>query len=104
MGKAFGNAYRTLGLDEKRGRWVVEQDLFFMQMFGSMFHGSWLQKYFWLGPGPTKTVIHVCCNGALVEHPVDVWKPSRILPKDYTCNVIFLHVNLLTSYLRFYVP
>jgi len=103
VGNTFGNTYRTLGLDERRGRWVVEQE----------FHTNvWVQRFmvygckdvFCLGPGSRKTVIHVRYNGAIVEHPVDGWKPSRILPKDYTYNVIFLHANLLTSNLRFYVP
>ena len=67
-----------------------------------MVHGC--KNVLCLGPGSTKIVIHVRCNGTLVEHPVDVWKPSRMLPKDYKCYVIFLHVNLLTSNLRFYVP
>ena len=26
MGKVFRNAFRVLGLDERKGRWVVEQD------------------------------------------------------------------------------
>ena len=27
MGKVFRKAFRILGLDERKGRWVVEQDL-----------------------------------------------------------------------------
>ena len=26
MGKVFGKAFRILGLDERKGSWVVEQD------------------------------------------------------------------------------
>ena len=32
MGKVLRTAFRILGLDERRGRWVVEQD----------FHGNFL--------------------------------------------------------------
>ena len=38
VGKAFGNAYRTLGLDEGRGRWVVEED-FHANIRVFMLHG-----------------------------------------------------------------
>ena len=37
MGKVFRKAFRILGLDEKKGRWVVEQD--FHGNFRSMLHG-----------------------------------------------------------------
>ena len=36
MGKVFRKAFRILGLDEKKGRWVVEQD--FHGNFRSMLH------------------------------------------------------------------
>ena len=36
MGKVFGQAFTILGLDERNGRWVVEQD--FMEIFKSMLH------------------------------------------------------------------
>ena len=37
MGKVFRKAFRILGLDEKKGRWVVEQD--FHGNFRSMSRG-----------------------------------------------------------------
>ena len=37
MGKVFRKAFRILGLDEKKGRWVVEQD--FHGNFRSMLPG-----------------------------------------------------------------
>ena len=40
MGKVFRKAFRILGLDEKKGRWVVEQD--FHGNFRSMLHGFYL--------------------------------------------------------------
>ena len=38
MGKVFGKAFRTLVLDERKGRWVVKQDC----------HGSFLVNFFWV--------------------------------------------------------
>ena len=38
VGKAFGNAHRTLGLDGRRGRWVVEED-FHANIRVFMLHG-----------------------------------------------------------------
>ena len=35
--KVFGNALRILGLEERKGRWVMEQD--FTEIFRSMLHG-----------------------------------------------------------------
>ena len=37
-GKVFRKAFRILGLDERKGRWVVEQD-FRIEIFKSMLHG-----------------------------------------------------------------
>ena len=37
VGKVFGKAFRILGLDERKGRWVVEK--IFMGIFGSATHG-----------------------------------------------------------------
>ena len=53
------------------GRWVIEQD-FYVNFWVNV---SWFMAakiFFFLGPGSTKTVIHVCYNGAIIEHPVDV--------------------------------
>ena len=36
VGKVFRKAFRILGLDERKGRWVVEQD----------FHGNFQVKYY----------------------------------------------------------
>ena len=38
VGKVFGKAFRILGLDERKGKWVVEQE--FYGNFGSMLHTS----------------------------------------------------------------
>ena len=40
MQKVLGKAVRILGLNERKGRWVVRQD--FMDIFGSMLQGVWL--------------------------------------------------------------
>ena len=37
MGKVFRKAFRILGLDERKGRWVVEQD----------FHGNFQVNVIW---------------------------------------------------------
>ena len=37
VGKVFKKAFGILGLDKRKGRWVVEQ--IFMEIFSSMFHG-----------------------------------------------------------------
>ena len=37
MGKVFGKAFRILGLEERKGRWVVEQD----------FHGNFQVNVTW---------------------------------------------------------
>ena len=37
MREVFGNALRILGLEERNGRWVVEED--FKEIFRSMLHG-----------------------------------------------------------------
>ena len=37
MGKVFRKAFRILGLDERKGRWVVEQD----------FHGNFQVNVTW---------------------------------------------------------
>ena len=37
VGRVFGKAFRTLGLDERKCGWVVKQD--FQEIFGSMLDG-----------------------------------------------------------------
>ena len=38
MEKVFKKAVKILGLDERKGKWVVEQDIF-TAIFGSTLHG-----------------------------------------------------------------
>ena len=40
MGKVFRKAFRILGLDERKGRWVMEQD----------FHGDFQVLVTWFSP------------------------------------------------------
>ena len=38
MGRVFGKVFRILGLDEKKGRWVVEQD-FSLEFLNQLYTG-----------------------------------------------------------------
>ena len=42
MAKAFSKAFRILGLDERKGRWLVEQD--FMEIF--LVSVTWVFAFF----------------------------------------------------------
>ena len=50
MGKVFRKAFRILGLDEKKGRWVVEQD----------FHGNFRSMLLGFLPFSLVSLTEVC--------------------------------------------
>ena len=50
VGKVFRKAFRILGLDERKGRWVVEQD----------FHGNFQVNITWFLPFSPVSLTKLC--------------------------------------------
>ena len=74
MGKVFRKGFRILGLDERKGRWVVEQDFngnFFFNVtwFFAFFSGvlDLIVLTFWYGLKDLFT-LHTLANKVVLDH------------------------------------